>query len=369
MIGIDLRFFDGKYQGGVYNICISMIKSFNSQNDYLTIPVRSNKIRELLIKSGVSNQNNIIVKPLRLPYLIETFLFGYLLFNKSIEIIIWPYYCCPLILKGNKKNILGLWDITPVTDPSSYNFSNRLIFPFLMRISAYRCNKVLACSHYDCYQINTRLTTKYPALYFPLPINKEEIKINYKQSYIKEKTHKDKENKIIKIINYGSIYDRRMIPFLLKTLDSLKCDYGFEPILYLIGKDSTKDKNIDKISSQQSFKVKRFPYMMERELNELIRSSDLGVCLSNQDGTSYILLEYALKLIPVITTHLMEKEIGSHCISIKNLSNHLSLSKKIQEFFSQPNYYRDELKRKAHDYVIKNFPDEVDTKICNLITD
>ena len=80
MIGIDLRFFDGKYQGGVYNICISMIKSFNSQNDYLTIPVRSNKIRELLIKSGVSNQNNIIVKPLRLPYLIETFLFGYLLF-------------------------------------------------------------------------------------------------------------------------------------------------------------------------------------------------------------------------------------------------------------------------------------------------
>ena len=109
MIGIDLRFFDGKYQGGVYNICISMIKSFNSQNDYLTIPVRSNKIRELLIKSGVSNQNNIIVKPLRLPYLIETFLFGYLLFNKSIKIIIWPYYCCPLILKGNKKNILGLW--------------------------------------------------------------------------------------------------------------------------------------------------------------------------------------------------------------------------------------------------------------------
>ena len=109
-----------------------------------------------------------------------------------------------------------------------------------------------------------------------------------------------------------------MIPFLLKTLDSLKCDYGFEPILYLIGKDSTKDKNIDKISSQQSFKVKRFPYMMERELNELIRSSDLGVCLSNQDGTSYILLEYALKLIPVITTHLMEKEIGSHLNDIKS---------------------------------------------------
>ena len=35
--------------------------------------------------------------------------------------------------------------------------------------------------------------------------------------------------------------------------------------------------------------------MPQDKLLELILTSDLGVCLSDQDGTSYIVLEYALK--------------------------------------------------------------------------
>ena len=49
MIAIDLRFYDGYYDGGVYRIVRSIILSFNKNNVFLEVAVRSEKIKDKLI--------------------------------------------------------------------------------------------------------------------------------------------------------------------------------------------------------------------------------------------------------------------------------------------------------------------------------
>ena len=100
MIAIDLRFYDGHYDGGVYKIVRSLILAFNKNNIFLTVAVRSHQIKLKLISSGLSCSNLYIIKPFKISYLFDTFLFGHYLFPDKINTIFWPYNTLPFFIQS-----------------------------------------------------------------------------------------------------------------------------------------------------------------------------------------------------------------------------------------------------------------------------
>jgi glycosyltransferase involved in cell wall biosynthesis len=370
MIAVDFRFYDGFYEGGVYNIALSLIKSFNKNNHYLTVAVRSPKIADQLITSGLSTSNTYIIRPLIFNYLFDTFFFGNTLFPSSNSIIFWPYNCLPCFPAFNKYQILGLWDITPITHPDSLNFPLKLIFPFLMRYSASLADKILSCSKYDCCQIINYINPNILPTYIPLPITKLNNRANRRFiDYSNNPSLFLSTSTPLKILSFGNIYDRRLIPFLMKALNHLSLAFNINVEFTLVGRDATSLNNIDDLCNcPHAFKIFRHEYLSSNDLNDLLASSDLGVCLSDQDGTSYIILEYALSNLPFLTTSLMSEEVGNNCLVCDTFTDYQWLAKYIFESYTPENISKiKNMTSSAYTFVVNNFPDEVDDSLLQYL--
>jgi len=368
MIQIDLRFYRGNYKGGVLNICISQIKALLKKRIKVRLLVDSNdRKKEFKLLFQKSKYIEIKVIKIKISYAIDTLLFSGFIRCDNYKIHYWPWYVKPIINPFSNHEILGLWDITPITYPQSYKKIVALILNIGIRISTRGDLKILSCSKFDCLEIIRVLKPKSEPIYYPLTLdNTESYDIIFKSRKIKE-FNLIKNKKLITFLSYGNIYDRREIPFLLKAIENLNNTSSLEFRLILIGEDATSASNIDELCKKYNYSIVRSNYLNKDELDNYITQADYGVCLSTQDGTSYILLEYALSGVPIITTELMSKEINNDGIIIsKNLKQNEfkqlilnDLKEKKESKFKQLN--------SARKFVKSNFPNNENINISCLI--
>ena len=122
-------------------------------------------------------------------------------------------------------------------------------------------------------------------MYLPLPLEKTRCTDNKRFAEYKDNPliFSNKYSPL-RILSYGSIYDRRMIPFLLNALSCLSLEYNIDVEFILAGRDATSAQNIDELCSKKPFKIERYPYLSDSKLSDVLDTVDLGVCLSDQDG-------------------------------------------------------------------------------------
>ena len=357
MIQIDLRFYRGNYKGGVLNICISQIKALIKRRINVRLLVDSDdRKKEFESLFHESQFLNIKVIKIKISYAIDTLFFSGFLKSDNYKIHYWPWYVKPIFNIFSKKEILGLWDITPITFPESYKKVRAFILNIGIRLSTRGNVKILSCSKFDCLEIIRVLKPNNDPIYYPLILENTK---NYDQIFISRRDKEfnlKKNNKIVTFISYGNIYDRREIPFLLKAIENLQQNSLLKCKLILIGEDATAANNIDELCKKYDFSIERFNYLNKEKLDKFISKADYGVCLSTQDGTSYIILEYALSGVPIITTELMSQEINNQGIIISKNLNYNKFKKLILKDLKEKKEVKIKRLEEVRRFVKFNFP-------------
>jgi hypothetical protein len=362
MIVLDLRFYNGKYHGGVFRIAICVLRLAITKYKSVTCLVQDKKLVNHITDLLDDHKDvRFTVRPIVFTYMLDTLLFGAFFLPKSCTLAFWPWYFCPIIRKPNVSYLLGMWDITPITYNDSYLFPVKYILPWAFRVSAFNASAIFACSKYDVGLIEKHLRPRAPVLYFPLPIDKPHD-INNISCEKLSTTPVDLtsyKHKVLNFVSYGNIYDRRMVPFLLEALDILASTFKLDFKFILVGADVTSSNNIDYLCLSRYFEVNRYNYLSQDKLDALLHDADMGICLSNQDGTSYILLELALLNIPILTTSLMSDEVGGYCITLDPSATAFELARLIFTNYNSDQSILSARARseKARRFVINNFPD------------
>jgi glycosyltransferase involved in cell wall biosynthesis len=369
MIVVDLRFFNGAYKGGVFNIVLSFINAAATANHRVVCLVRSSLIISILQQDIHSCDIEYEVFPIIINYPLDTLLLGSLFISRRADYVFWPWYFCPIIRLSSFKSVLGLWDISPISHSSSYQFPKNFLLPIAFRISALSSTSILSCSMYDVLQIQKYIKPRVPVTYLPLPIDKSRF---FSRTPIVDNpnnvtTENSCLNRTFRFVSYGNIYDRRLIPLVLEALDHLDKSHCVQFEFFLVGNDATQKQIISQLCSSYSYPIIRHDYLDQQELSDVLSTADLGICLSDQDGTSYIILEYALLRVPVLTSSLMAGELDHNCLCVSPHTTPAEVAQKIRSFLSGSNtdLYANMVSR-AFDHVVANFPDASDSSILKF---
>jgi len=285
--------------------------------------------------------------------------------QENPDLVIAPNYTLPFFIKS--RSILIEHDVSFISHPEWFPRKEVFKRKYLVKRSLKKTSLVITVSKSSKQEITN---------YFP--VSPDKIKVIYhgveKRFYPATKTEilrwkKEKGLKGRRIIGYlGSVFNRRNIPLLVKSIRKLRNDFP-EVFLYVIGKDLTyPSQNIEKLLDENWILwEKNIP---DSEIQVYLSSLDVFAYLSEYEGFGLPPLEaLACGTIPVLLNRSALEEVYSKfSIMVENpdmnevewgLREALTDKKKVQsllnDFYKKRKYFSWE--RAAREY--KTYINEV----------
>lgn len=314
-IGIDARCLEWQ-RGGVARFLVKYIELAPKQNpDDLFILYFQEKVPS----DSFLVQKNIKCKIIKGPQFLkkkriicEQILLPFSVWEESIDCFFSPWYTAPLAI-FYKKIIVAAWDISYITHPNHYTFSNRISLGLFGKLTYTFADALITCSEFDAEQILKFTNTKPDNLYtFNFPAE-DKFDLEVSDSLLKQ-TLSRLNIKIPYILSLGVIYNRRNLPTLLHAFKNISNKFT-EFNLVIVGKNATSPKIdfqdlIEELNLED--KTVQINYLDEKDLLPVYKGAFVYYCTSDVDGEAILVKEALRAGVPVVSSLLLEKTIKGY---------------------------------------------------------
>lgn len=349
-IFIDARVLSVQ-RGGVAKIVLELLEALSTRQD-ITVVCYAMKDGEAITFS----QPNVEFKFLSWPFgikkmtrfIVENSTLWKAVWKEAPDIAIFPNYTMPLLpLPRQTKVVVGIWDISYSTHPSHYTFMERLSLHGPSKYSARVADLVVTCSEFDREQISKYYLINRQKIHF-LELNADDrffgeigtlVKSNNTENYCSYLRNLNVQGPYI--LSLGVIYQRRLVPEIIKAFVNLKKSGKLPPDLQLlvIGKNLIRPKfNLQALITEcYEFGIRYGDFVPSKDLVSVYQNALSYICLSEVDGEAVLVKEAAALEVPIITTPMLSGSVGGHAVEIEVPVTVGGIESGLQEFFNEEN--------------------------------